>query len=208
MSLLNNKENNLQNSTVYNEEVAVRKPEHEVSPIFINRWSTRAYEPYNISEDELNTILEAASYAPSANNFQPWRFFVATTEQQKELFLQFIVPRNAEWAKNASALVLLAGESALPEGKVNGMHTFDSGAAWATIAYQAKMLGFSTRAMGGYDREKAKELLNMPESIVPHIVIAIGKPGSNEHLDESFHAMNKPTTRKPISELIVPYEVK
>lgn len=206
MSLSNQQ---VQNNAQYNEDVkAIRQPKHEVSPIFINRWSTRAFEPYQVTSEELETILEAASYAPSANNFQPWRFFVASSKEQKELFLQFLMPRNAVWAANASALVLIAGETALEEGKVNGTQAFDSGAAWVTMAYQAKMLGLSTRAMGGFKRDKAKELLHMSESLVPHVVVAIGKPGSIENLDESFHKVNNPTSRKPLDELIIPFDVK
>lgn len=205
----NEQQISVQNNAQYNEDVkVVRHPQHAVSPIFINRWSTRAFEPYQLTTEELNTIIEAASYAPSANNFQPWRFFVASTKEQKELFLQFLMPRNADWAQNASALVLVAGETALEDGKVNGTQAFDSGAAWATMAYQAKMLGLSTRAMGGFERDKAKELLHMSESLVPHVVVAIGKPGSNEYLDESFHKFNNPTPRKSLNELIIPFEVK
>lgn len=203
------KEMEVQNVTSYNKEaLATRQPKHEVSPLFINRWSTRAFEPYEITEEEINTILEAASYAPSANNFQPWRFFVATTEAQKALFEQFIMPRNAVWSQKASAYILLAGDTSLPEGKTNNNQAFDSGAAWASIAFQAKMMGLSTRAMGGYDREKAKQLLAMPENFVPHVVIAIGKPGTIDLLDESFHKVNGPTPRKSLDELIISYRVE
>lgn len=209
MSTNHTKEREVLNNTSYNEEVlSVRKPKHEVSPIFINRWSTRAFEPYNIPQEQLNTILEAASYAPSANNVQPWRFFVASTPEQKELFQQFILPRNVAWSHKASAFILLAGDTKKPDGEPNHLHAFDSGAAWATIAYQAKMLGLSTRAMGGYDRDKAKQLLGMPEHYVPHVVIAIGKPGTLDQLDESFHKINAPTPRKSLDELIIPYNVK
>jgi len=203
------KEIEVQNVASYDEEaLAIRQPKHEVSPLFINRWSTRAFENYEISEEEMNTILEAASYAPSANNFQPWRFYVATTAEQKALFEQFIMPRNAVWSQKASAYILLAGDTSLPEGKTNNNHAFDSGAAWASIAFQAKMLGLSTRAMGGYDREQAKQVLAMPEHFVPHVVIAIGKPGTIDQLDESFHKVNGPTPRKSLDELVISYNVE
>jgi len=193
----------------YNADVLqARKPQHGVNPLFVNRWSTRAFQPYTLSQQELYAILEAGQYAPSANNFQPWRFFIAATEEEKALFQSFIMPRNLIWSQHASAYILLASDSLTAEGKEYGMHAFDTGAAWQAMALQANMLGLSTRAMGGFDRAAAKEKLAMPASLHPQIVIAVGKPGSLEQLDESFHEANKPTPRKPLDELIMPYRVK
>lgn len=186
----------------------VRQPQYGADPIFINRWSTRAFAPYELSKEELYTILEAGQHAPSANNFQPWRFFIAQTEQEKAHFLSFILPRNAEWCKNASALILLASDTLTEDGKDNGKHAFDTGAAWQAIALQAHLLGLSTRAMGGFDSAAAREKLNIPQQLVPQIVIALGKPGSLEQLHPSFHDRNKPTPRKSLQELIIPYEIK
>lgn len=193
----------------YNADVLeARKPQYGVDPMFVNRWSTRAFEPYTLSEEELYRILEAGQYAPSANNVQPWRFYLASTAEQKELFLSFIMPRNQVWSKNASAYILLASDTLNAEGKEHGKHAFDTGAAWQAMALQAHLMGLATRAMGGFDGAAAKEKLSMPQQLQPQIVIAIGKPGSLDQLDESFHSMNKPTPRKPLDQLIMSYEVK
>jgi len=193
----------------YDQEVLeVRQPQYGADPQFINRWSTRAFAPYELSKEELYKVLEAGQYAPSANNVQPWRFYIAQTEQEKAHFLSFILPRNAEWCKNASALILLASDTLNAEGKEHGKHAFDAGAAWQAIALQAHLLGLSTRAMGGFDSAAAREKLNIPQQLVPQIVIALGKPGSLEQLDPSFHERNKPTPRKSLQELIIPYEIK
>jgi len=196
------------NEGYHDEVLQARPPLHGVDPLFVNRWSTRAFQPYTISQQELYALLEAAQYAPSANNMQPWRFFVAATGQEKTLFQSFIMPRNLLWCKNASAYILLASDSLTPDGNENRMHAFDTGAAWQSIALQANMLGLSTRAMGGFEKAAAIEKLAIPSNLHPQIVIAVGKPGSLEQLDESFHPMNKPTPRKSLDELIVPYEVK
>lgn len=185
-----------------------RQPQHGADPMFVNRWSTRAFEPYQLSQQELYKVLEAGHYAPSANNFQPWRFYVATTDEQKALFLSFIMERNQLWSKNASALILLASDPLTPDGKEYGKHAFDAGAAWQAIALQAHVMGLSTRAMGGFDAAAAKEKLNMPQQLQPQIVIALGKPGSLDQLDESFHKVNVPSPRKSLDELIMSYEVK
>lgn len=194
---------------VYSETVLqTRQPQYNADPMFVNRWSTRAFAPYSISQEELYKVLEAGQYAPSANNMQPWRFYIASTEEQKALFLSFINERNQLWSKNASAFILLASDTLTSDGKEFGKHAFDTGAAWQAIALQAHLMGLSTRAMGGFNAAEAKEKLNMPQQFQPQIVIALGKPGTNERLDESFHSMNIPSTRKPLSELIMSYEVK
>ena len=193
----------------YNADVLeARQPQYGVDPLFVNRWSTRAFQPYELSQQELYAVLEAGRYAPSANNFQPWRFFIATKEEEKALFKSFIMPRNVIWSQHASAYILLASDSLTPDGKEYGMHAFDTGAAWQAMALQANLLGLSTRAMGGFDRAAAKEKLAMSATIHPQVVIAIGKPGSTEQLDESFQQVNKPTPRKSLEELIMPYDAK
>jgi len=189
---------------VYDEAVKdVRTPANDVHPVFINRWSSRAFTNEAITKEQIYTLLEAAHYAPSANNFQPWRFVTATTPEEKALFQQFILPRNRVWADQAGAYILIASDTLRADGEPNGNHAFDTGAAWGMLAVQAKLLGLTTRAMGGFERAKAKELLQLAESIVPHIVVAVGVPGDEANLDESFQAVNKPTPRKSLEELVI-----
>lgn len=179
-----------------------RKAEHGADPLFVNRWSSRAFADRPVAEETLLTILEAARWAPSSNNFQPWRFVVARDAEQLERFHPFIVPGNLEWAAQAPVLILLLS-SVEEDGKPNGAHAFDTGAAWAAIALQASLFGLNTRAIGGYDRVKARELLSIPANFELHAVIALGYPGSTELLPDKFKDRNVPSGRRPLDESII-----
>lgn len=188
----------------YSEETATRrKPDYSVHPLFLNRWSPRSYSSLPVSEEVLYTVLEAARWAPSSGNQQPWRFYVASSHKEKELFLQFIKPRNRLWIEQAPVLIVIASASLKPDGEPNGSHAFDAGAAWASLAYQAHLLGLSTRAIGGFEREQARQLLQTPEEIELHAVIALGYRGSLETLDESFHEQEAPNGRRSLAESIL-----
>lgn len=184
------------------EEALSRIAEHGADPLFVNRWSSRAFAARPVAEQTLLAILEAARWAPSSNNFQPWRFIVAREESQLKLFHEFIVPGNLEWAAQAPVLILLLS-SVQEDGKMNGAHAFDTGAAWASIAMQASLLGLNTRAIGGYDRVKARELLSIPANFELHAVVALGYPGSTELLPDKFKDRNVPSGRRPLQESII-----
>ncbi|MBW7459047.1 nitroreductase family protein, partial [Paenibacillus sepulcri] len=110
------------------EEVqANRKPEHELAPLFLNRWSPRAFSGRPVSEEDLNTLLEAAHWAPSSYNDQPWRFIVAKTEEQLRVFHGFLTDFNRTWASSAPVLVAIASDKLRENGDPNGAHAFDSG---------------------------------------------------------------------------------
>jgi nitroreductase len=144
----------------------------------LNRFSSRAFSEQEIHDEELMAILEAATWAPSANNEQPWRFFIARTKEERALFISFLNPRNKLWAHKAPVLILLGSAIERANKDLNSYHCFDAGAAWGYLALQASILGLSTRAMGGFDKEKAKHILNIPIEIVPHVVVALGYPGN------------------------------
>ncbi|QGQ96359.1 nitroreductase [Paenibacillus psychroresistens] len=180
-----------------------REPEHEVSPLFLNRWSPRAYTDQKVPDAELNQLLEAARWAPSSNNQQPWRFYVANTEAKLEVFRQFIVPFNLSWMSQVPQLILLGSAKLTPKGDPNGAHAFDAGSAWSHIALQATLLGLSSHAIGGFDSNKARELLNVPADIDLHAVIVIGYQGDKATLSEALQEREKPNQRNPLSASIV-----
>ncbi|WP_020620420.1 nitroreductase family protein [Paenibacillus daejeonensis] len=189
----------------YRPEVAAsRLPEFRVHPLILNRWSPRAYAEQPVSDEQLYTVLEAARWAPSSGNGQPWRFYVAATEPEREVFGQFLRPRNRLWALKAPVLLLLASSKVKESGEPNGSHAFDAGAAWATLAIQANLLGLSTRAIGGFDQEIARKLLGTPDHIALHAVIALGYQGEAELLDESFRELEKPNSRRALADTILP----
>ncbi|OUS78747.1 nitroreductase [Paenibacillus sp. MY03] len=189
----------------YNAEVAeARRPDHPVHPLILNRWSPRSYEDRSISDEVLFTVLEAARWAPSSGNVQPWRFYVARTAEEHAAFDKFLKPRNRQWATKAPVLLLLASVKVRDNGDPNGAHAFDAGAAWATLAFQARLLGLSTRAIGGFDHDIARETLQTSDDLALHAVIALGYKGEAGSLDDAFREQEKPNGRRPLADSILP----
>ncbi|MET3848909.1 nitroreductase family protein [Paenibacillus sp. OAE614] len=179
-----------------------RKSEYPVSPLFLNRWSTRAFSTRKVSDQDLYTILEAAHWAPSSYNDQPWRFIVAKTEEQLSKFHSFLNEFNLTWASSAPVLIVVASDKLRENGDPNGAHAFDAGAAWASLAIQATILGLHTHAIGGFDRIKAREILNVPDHIELHAVIALGYLGDKSVLPEAIQQREVPNDRRPLNELV------
>jgi nitroreductase len=183
-----------------------RNPEGELSPLFLNRWSPRSFTDQKITESDLHQILEAARWAPSSNNLQPWRFYLATTKAQLEVFNQFILPFNRVWTDHVPQLLLLASVKLTPKGNPNEAHAFDAGAAWAQIALQATLLGLAAHAIGGFDHTKARELLNVSDDLDLHAVIVVGHQGGKEALNEALQEREKPNQRNPLAASIVEWK--
>ena len=179
-----------------------REAEQKLAPVFLNRWSSRAYSNQPVRDEDLYTVLEAARWAPSARNDQPWRFIVAKTDEQLSLFHSFIMPMNLEWAQHAPVIVLLASQRNRESGEPNAYHTFDAGTAYGMLALQAEMLGLATHAIGGFDRAKAQEELGLPEDMEAHILITIGYRGDKEMLSAALQEREQPNTRRPLKEIV------
>ncbi|OZB98905.1 nitroreductase family protein [Paenibacillus sp. XY044] len=179
-----------------------RKSEYPVSPLFLNRWSTRAFSNQEVSDQDLYAILEAAHWAPSSYNDQPWRFIVAKTEEQLGEFHAFLSEFNLAWASSAPVLIVVASDKLRENGDPNGAHAFDAGAAWASLAIQATLLGLHTHAIGGFDRNKAREILNVPDQIELHAVIALGYLGDKSVLPEAIQQREVPNDRRTLNELV------
>ncbi|WP_051343932.1 nitroreductase family protein [Alicyclobacillus herbarius] len=185
------------------EQVAAhRQPQHKVPAVFVNRWSPRSFAERPVDEETLFAVLEAARFAPSAANVQPWRFILARTDVERDLFCQFINARNVEWCHKAPVLLLLVSETTMADGRHNRAHALDAGAAWMSLALAAQMKGLVTHAMGGFDRDKAREMLNIPEGFEPQIVIALGYLGDINDLPADFQEREHPSVRKPLSETV------
>ncbi len=187
---------------------APRVPEHPIHPLFHERWSPRAFTDEEISVNELMKLFEAARWAPSAMNAQPWRFVYARrgTPHFARL-LSTLAPGNQAWADRAAALVALVSEElmALPgkeERVPSASHSFDAGAAWAHLALQAHLAGWATHAMGGFDRERAHAALELPPDHRVEAFIAVGRPGDPATLPDWARERERPSGRKPIAELV------
>ncbi|WP_368652566.1 nitroreductase family protein [Ornithinibacillus sp. 4-3] len=181
-----------------------RKANYKINPIYIERWSPRAYLNKEISDETLNCLFEAARWAPSAANVQPWRFIIARSDTDRAKFLTFINDGNKKWCDKAPVLVAVTSLKnwKVDSDDINPTHGFDTGAAWGFLSLEAIRQGLHTHAMGGFNREKAKEVLEIPDNYDVHAIIAIGYKGEKEMLDESLQQREIPSNRKPIEEFV------
>ena len=192
---------------IYNELEEVkkfRKTENELSSYILKRWSPRSMTGEAISNDELMSLFEAAKWAPSSYNEQPWRFLYTLRDGKNwSLFFDLMVEFNKSWAKQAGALVLiLSRNNFVHNDKSNINHSFDTGAAWENLALEASEQGLVAHAMAGFDFDKARTDLNVPDTYTIEAMIAIGKPGKKEDLPENMREMVKPSERKKLVEII------
>jgi nitroreductase len=184
-----------------------RTPDHPVNELFVNRWSPRAYTGEAMPRDVLLTLLEAARWAPSAYNAQPWRFLYALRgTPQWDGFLGLLNPNNQDWAQRAGALVIIVAKNThLPAGAAQPVphpsHALDSGAAWVSLALQAHMLGWDAHGMVGFSKDKARQELAIPAEFDVQMAIAIGKRGDPAVLSEAQRAREAPNARQPLTAL-------
>ncbi len=186
-----------------------RTPQYPVDPQFVQRWSPRAFEPTAIEEETLLGFIEAARWAPSAFNAQPWRFLYARRDDAHwELFLSLISEFNRSWAQHASALVIIVSKTTLLRASSGEevpfpSHSFDAGAAWAYLALQATNAGWHVHGMAGIDREGIQRELRVPAPFKVELAVAIGKLGDKASLSEQLQARELPSPRLKVEELAV-----
>lgn len=175
-----------------------------VEKLIVDRWSPRSFDRSEISIADLNVIFEAAGWAPSAYNIQPWRFLYARRgDANWERFLSLLVEFNQSWTKDASALIFVVSDGMSRHGdtpKPSWTHSFDTGAAWGLLALQAKAMGYDTHGMIGLDIERAAQELGLPDDHRVEAAIAIGRRGPVENLPEKLQEREVPSGRKPVSE--------
>ena len=177
-----------------------RKPEQEVNDIFLSRWSPRAMSGEEISEAELFSLFEAARWAPSSNNNQPWRFLYARRNTPHwDNFFQLLNESNQIWAKNAAALIVVISKKTFDSDKPARTHSYDAGAAWGSFALQGSLNDLVVHGMQGFDYDKAKEVLHIPDDYQVEAMIAVGKKGRKEELPTYLQEREFPSARKPLS---------
>jgi nitroreductase len=181
-----------------------RNPGYDINNLISGRWSPRSMDASIMEEKELMPLFEAARWAPSSSNSQPWKFLYAGRDSKDwQVFFDLLVEFNQIWAKNASVLLLLLSEKyALKDHSPLINHQFDAGAAWQNFALEARNRNLVAHAMGGFDRERARNELHIPDNYEINIMIAVGKAAPKSVLPDFLQAMEKPNTRKNISEII------
>ncbi len=179
-----------------------RKPEQNVNELFLNRWSPRAMSSEEIDEAALLSLFEAAHWAPSSNNNQPWRFIYGRRNTKNWMtFFNLLAEGNQEWAKNAAVLIVVISKTTFDNGKPSRTHSYDTGAAWENFALQGSLAGLVVHGMQGFDYDKAKEVLRIPADYQVEAMIAVGKHGKKEDLPSYQQEREFPSARKSISEI-------
>lgn len=182
---------------------STRTPGHKISEQFITRWSPRAYAPKAIAESELMRLFEAARWAPSASNLQPWRYVYALRDTPAfDALIATLVPFNQDWAKHASALIFLASVTTLDGVQPVPYHSFDAGASWMSLALQAHDQGLIAHGMAGVDFAKAAEVLNLPATFKLEAAIAVGYEGDKSALPPHLLEREAPSDRHPLNEIV------
>jgi nitroreductase len=177
---------------------------HPIDPLFLRRWSPRAMSGAPLTREQLLPLLEAARWAPSSGNGQPWRFAWALAGAPHfDRFLGALVPGNREWCLRAGALLLLSAKVVRDDGKPAASATFDAGAAWMGLALQGTLSGLVVHAMGGFDKEAARAAVALPAGLEPQAMIAVGHPGRVEDLPERLREREVPSDRLPLEAIAV-----
>ena len=178
--------------------------QHPIHDLLKRRWSPRAFSDQPIEAETLRMLFEAARWAPSSNNEQPWRFIVAKKDSETEWnrFLDCLVEGNRKWAYRAPVLILSVASLNFDEDSAPNRHAFyDTGMAVENLVLQATALGLSAHQMAGFDVEKARADLKIPSGYEPVAMIAVGYPGDLAFLPDRLRERElQPRSRQPISE--------
>lgn len=181
-----------------------REPEFPVDRLFLERWSPRAFSPDPVPHATLMMLFEAARWAPSCFNDQPWYFVYAADELGLVKMRSILVEKNRRWADRAPVLALICSQRNFRHNQQpNRWAAFDAGAAWMSLALQASMLGLCVHAMGGFDVDAAYDTLGLSrEKLDIHAAVAIGRMGDPKLLPEDVAAREFPSSRRPLAEII------
>ena len=180
-----------------------RQADHEIDITFLNRWSPRAFSSQPVEDEKLMQILEAARWAASSYNEQPWRFLLARTPDDVAKFLNLLVPANQAWAKDAPVLMFVAAKKTFSHnGQANATHHYDSGTASGYMTFQAEQIGLIAHGMVGFDADKARMVLNVPDDFEIMAAYAIGYHGDKSQLPEQVQQNEVPSGRRPLAESI------
>ena len=182
-----------------------RTSEYPINPLILSRWSPRSMTGEELGDDDIMSLFEAARWAPSSFNNQPWRFIYAkrNTEHWDRLF-NLLVDVNKTWAKNAALLAVVISRINFEfNEKPARTHQFDTGSAWENLALEASSRGIVAHGMQGFDYEKAKTELGIPADFEVMAMIAIGKRGPKENLPTELQDKEKPNDRKALKDIIM-----
>jgi nitroreductase len=167
------------------------------------RWSPRAFDPAPIPREALRALFEAARWAPSSYNAQPWRYILSESEEARARVAEVLKGRNPLWAPKAPVVVCIAAQTAFEDGKPNRHAWYDTGQATALLTVQATSMGLFVHQMAGFDAEKARALFALPEEVEPIAMMALGRQGDASALPDPLREHESaPRSRRAQSEFV------
>jgi nitroreductase len=183
----------------------IAKTQYPIMDILAKRWSPRSFNnTKEISQEDINSLFEAARWTASSYNFQPWQFIYGkrgdgTFKKINESLIEF----NQLWAPKSSLLFVVLGNELMPDGNYNSAHQYDCGAAVANLTIEATQRGLFVHQMGGFNPEIISKSFDLPENIKPLVVVAVGYDDLPENLHENLIEMEKAErSRKSIDEFV------
>ncbi|MEN9923455.1 MAG: hypothetical protein RIS09_969 [Actinomycetota bacterium] len=177
-----------------------------LEPNIAKRWSTRSFdESFVVSDNDIRALLEAARWAASGSNVQPWRFLIARRgEEQFKKIADTLAGNNKLWAPKASLFIVAFAQTHTPEGKERKLALYDVGLAVGQLGIQATALGLSLHQMAGFDAAALSQSLQVPEDLKPLVVIAVGKYSATTELpDELKERETSPRARKELQDIVL-----
>ena len=187
-----------------------RSAQAPADPRFMQRWSPRAFSGKSLSADQLEILFEAARWAPSCFNSQPWRFVYAINgDEHWQSLLGLLMDMNQAWAQHAGALIALVSKNTFDHNDQPApTAAFDAGAAWMSMALQAQEMELVSHAMWGFHHDKAPAVLGLTEDYTARAMIAVGYPGDVSVLPEKYQERELPSPRKSIQEIAHPGQLQ
>jgi nitroreductase len=185
-----------------------RKSDYPIHPLLLNRWSPRSMTGESLSDAELFSLFEAARWAPSSYNAQPWRFLYAKRETSYwNQFFNLLVEFNQKWCLKAAVLgIILARKTFEKTNKPSATHALDTGAAWQNLCLEGTHRGLVVHGMEGFNYAEAQHLV--PKDFEVLAMFAVGKRAPKENLPPELQQKEMPSQRKKISEFIFEGEMK
>lgn len=182
----------------------MRETAYPIEQLIQKRYSPRAMSGESITDAELMSLFEAARWAPSSYNAQPWRFIYAKRETKHwNTLFDLLVPFNQSWVKQGAVLMLIISHKNFTHnGKPSITHSFDTGAAWENLSLQGTALDLVVHGMQGFDYEKAKQKCMVPDDYQVEAMAAIGRPGRVDDLPPDLQEKEKASNRISLTEFI------
>lgn len=188
---------------LYQDVSAHRSTDAEVHDQFVSRWSPRAFTGQALSQEQVRSLLEAARWAPSCFNSQPWRFVYAINGSDHwDGLYTLLMDMNQTWAQRAGALIAVVAKTTFDNGDAAPTYAFDTGSAWMSLALQAQHMGLASHAMWGFHHDQANARLQLPDDHTVQAMVAVGYPGDIEALPEKYQERELPSPRESLDELM------